>query len=319
MTTKKLESSDFTEALLAKIIDVYFKQRGWDLFPEVVLKWFSGRPDFVGLKDSLVMAIECKKSLSYEVLEQLFRWRHAFESYHHLEGVKGIPHLLVAASFRTKNSQLSDFKAHLLKSNRFGYISVTYDGVSFQNEDAAFVLTSRFDDHMRFTLDGHNWTVREELPAKIQAGSRQTAERIAMALDQDMKRATAGVSGKVGGNYSTPFRRTLMKAVAVLEVRGECHIQHIVDEINRSHGGHHYTDDASAKRGISKFLREFRIAESVNGLPKFRLLPDYRDNIYSSETQTQRTLKERKAARKLAIDSARELTRQAGTAAFWEK
>lgn len=318
MAEKKLGNSDLTEALLAKIIAVYFKQKGWDLFPEVVLQWFSGRPDYVGVKGELVSAIECKKSLSYEVFEQLFRWRHFFDNTAHLEAVKGIPHLLIAATFRAKNGQLSDFKAHLLKSNRFGYLSVSYDGPSFRNEGCALKIISQYDDHMSFTLDGHDWTVREEVSPKIQFGSRQTAARIINHLDQDMKRATAGVSGKVGANYSTPFRRTLMKAVAVLEEHGECHIQHIVKHINQSHGGHHYSNDASARGSIAKFLREFQIAESVGGLPKFKLLPDYKDRLYSSETETQRIIKERKAAREQAKANARELTRIAGSLPFWE-
>lgn len=315
MRVKPLIHSDMTEALLAQIVQVYYTQLGYELYPEVVLNWFSGRPDFVGVKDSLVMSVECKKTLSYEVIEQLFRWRHVYDNYDydHLKDIKGIPHLLIAASFRSKKGQVGDLKAQLLKQNRFGYISVSYEGPDHRNEGAELVVTSCYNDHMRLTINGQEWTVREEIVPKIQAGSRQTAHRISEQLHPDMKRAVAGVSGRVGGNFSTPFRRTLMKAVAVLEKIQPLHIQHIVNAINADHGGHHYSSDAAAKQGIAKFLREFEIAESVNGLPTFQLTPDYKSRLFASETATQRQIKERRVAR----EEARAQSRQA-PAPFWE-
>ncbi len=77
-----------------------------------------------------------------------------------------------------------------------------------------------------------------------------------------------------------------MKAVAVLEEKGECHIQVILEEINRKHGGHHLSTDNAARQSISKFLREFNIAESVNGLPTFKLLPDYKSRVYRLARKT---------------------------------
>lgn len=178
--------------------------------------------------------------------------------------------------------------------------------------DADVRIVHCFENQMSLELEGHLWDVRELITAKIQPGSRKTAARLAAQLNHDMKRAVSGLSGKVGGNYMTPFRRTLMKAVAVLEARGECHLQHIVEDINQLHGGHHYSNDASAKQGIAKFLREFGIAESIGGLPSYRLLPDYKEKIYATETASQKIIKEQKAAR----TAARKI---AGKPHFWEE
>ena len=316
MRVKPLTAAYMSEALLAQVVKAFYAVQGFEMFPEVVLRWFSGRPDFVGVKDNVVMAVECKKTLSYEVIEQLYRWRGAQAVYENdsSSSLRGMPHLLVAASFTNKSNRLSDLKRDLLKNNRFGYISVQYEGVDYRNEGEAFRVTSRFDDHMRLSLDGHEWTIRYEVPAKIQAGSRQTAHRIIEQLHPDMKRAVAGVSGKVGGNYSTPFRRTLMKAVSVLERQQPLHIKQIVSTINDEHGGHHYSSDAAASQGIAKFLREFEIATCEVGRPVFQLTPDYQDRIFASETASSRLIKERKAARERARAFAK-----LNPAPFWEK
>lgn len=308
-----LQPKDFTEELLAKLVGIYFNHLGWDLFPEVKLSWFPGRPDYVCAKDSLIMAVECKKSLSYEVIEQLFRWREVNAD----EGnsLKGVPHLLYAASFAKRTSDVSGLKSHLLTSNRIGYIAVVYDGESWRDSSDLHISTA-YSDQISFDLNGQRWTIRKVISAKVQPGSRWSAHRLFTQLDQDMKRAVSGVSGAVGGNYSTPFRRTLMKAVSVLEEKGECHIQNIVEEMNYKHGGHHYATDNSAKQSISKFLREFSIAESINGLPVFRLLPDYKSRIYASETESQRIAKEQKVARLAREKARREARRQ--SAPFWE-
>lgn len=308
-----LEPKEFTEELLAKLVGIYLQHLGWELFPEVKLSWFPGRPDYVCAKDSLVMAVECKKSLSYEVIEQLFRWREV--NVDDGDSLKGVPHLLYAASFAKRTSDVAGLKSHLLTSNRIGYIAVIYDGESWRDSTELYI-SNTYSDQINFDWNGQRWTIRKVISAKFQPGSRRTAQRLFSQLDQDMKRAVSGVSGAVGGNYSTPFRRTLTKAVSVLEEKGECHIQKIVEEINHKHGGHHYTTDSSAKQSISKFLREFSIAESINGLPVFRLLPDYKSRIYASETESQRIAKEQKVAR-LAREKARREARQQSTP-FWE-
>ena len=65
-----------TEVEIAEVGQMFFEQKNWDLFPEVVLKGFNGRPDFIAKRHQLCAAIECKKTLSYPVIEQLTRWRH---------------------------------------------------------------------------------------------------------------------------------------------------------------------------------------------------------------------------------------------------
>lgn len=342
--TVALKPSEFTETLLATVISKYFKIRSWDLYPEVVFKWFSGRPDYVGIKDSLVMVIECKKTLSYEVIEQLYRWRELAEFFDATEKkqkqmsdidakrtvLHGVPHLLVAASFVTnKSAPISDLKKKLLRDARIGHVTVRYEGPASnlylsvkeqkQEEHDGVIIRYQCVDQMRLQIDGHLWSIREEMQPMIQPGSRRTAAKLAEQLSPDMKRAIAGASGKVGGNYSTPFRRTLMKAIAVLEEYGESHIAEIIEKINTKHGGHHYCSDSVARAGISKFLREFNLAVTVNRLPVFVLVDGYKDRLYSSETVTQKAIKERQKERKEAEERRKEARRNSSEPYFWEK
>lgn len=290
MPKSKATMPPTTEILLAKIIGLYLEYKGWNAYPEVVLSWFSGRPDYVAFKDSLVMAVECKKTLSLQVLDQLYRWQETAASAEKHGDAKrkeliGVPNLLIAAVFESGSGLPSALKEKLLKDLRIGCWTVSYQGLAWESSEG-------FDNLGYLNLNGHRWRLDEHVKAKLQPGSRQTSAKLIAQLDPDMKRAISGASGKLGGNYSTPFRRTLMKAVAVLEEHGELHMSKIIEYINKDHGGHHYTKDSAAFQGLSKFLREFGIAEPINGLPNYKLTKDYKDHIYASETATQRVQKE---------------------------
>jgi hypothetical protein len=302
MRKNKETMPELTEVLLAKIVGIYMESRGWEAFPEVKLSWFSARPDYVAIKDTLVMAVECKKRLSYEVIEQLHRWHEvtgeiATSVNSKTKVLAGMPHLLIAAAFESSPGGPSGLKEKLLKNLKFGYWAVTYEGLEWGD-------TSRDSYHGYLALDGHRWRVIERIAARIQPGSRRTAEKLIPQLDKDMKRAISGASGSVGGNYSTPFRRTIMKAVAVLEEHKELHMASIIELINTKHGGHHYSKDSTAFQQISKFLREFGLAEPINGLPNYRLTADYKNQIYMSDAATavqgKKALKQSETNRQLA-------------------
>ncbi len=210
-----IQPKDFTEELLAKLVGIYLKHLGWDVYPEVVLSWFSGRPDYVCAKDSLVMAVECKKTLSYEVIEQLYRWREVEVVADNAKSLKGIPHLLYAAAFSKRASNISGLKSQLLKSNRMGYIAVVYERES-TNISPNLHISNDFGDQINIDMDGHRWLIRNIIPAKLQPGSRATAHRIFSQLNEDMKRAVSGLSGAIGCNYSIMSSSYLSS---------ECHLQ----------------------------------------------------------------------------------------------
>ncbi|OES23920.1 hypothetical protein [Alteromonas macleodii] len=260
-----------TEAEIAAVAKVFFERKGWELFPEVVIPIFGGRPDYIGKKQQLCMAVECKPSLTYPVLEQLIRWHDTVDMANNSEYVDarnyGIPHLLVAVTGRNKQKH-ADLKQRLLDQYRIGHYEVSYEGIAWHRQHKA--ADAPFDDYGYGNIDGHRWRVYERSAPKIQPGSRQTADRILALLQQDMKDAVSGVTG-MKNNHMTPFRRTMNKATEALEKYGQCHITTIINEINSTMGGHHYCSDAQAKTSIGKFLVEFEIAERDDRTLRFRL------------------------------------------------
>ena len=97
---KKNKIPKLKETEIAEIAQMFFEQQGWDMFPEVVLPNFNGRPDLIGIKETLCSVVECKQSLTYPILEQLTRWHHDWNEAKESEFLntdnKGIPHLLIA-------------------------------------------------------------------------------------------------------------------------------------------------------------------------------------------------------------------------------
>ena len=261
----------FTEEELAAATEIYFKSKGWELFPEAVIPNFGGRADLIGSKQQLCMAVECKNTFSYTVLEQLTRWRHELiretNSTYVDEGIKGIPHLLYCVA--GGNGNISDLKREIVTSHRIGVILVTKEAgvTNYSNKEEGI-----FDDYGYAYLNGNRWRFQETIQPKIQHGSRRTAHNIIKHLNIDMRCGTAGSSGQKGG-YMTPFKRTLNKAKAILSDGEEWHISDIIKEINKTPGGHHYSNDRSARGSISKFLVDFGIAEKANrNIPRFKLI-----------------------------------------------
>ena len=105
---KAKNKKKLTEVEIATVIQHYFSSKNWDLFPEVVISIFDGRPDFVGKKGDLCAAIECKTSLTYPVLEQLIRWPLSYQekvdSEYQDASTSGIPHLLFAVTVETSGT-----------------------------------------------------------------------------------------------------------------------------------------------------------------------------------------------------------------------
>ena len=261
-----------TETEIALIIGMYFEQKGWDMYPEVVLPNFNGRPDYISVKQELCMVVECKTSLTYPVIEQLTRWHHewnqAEESEYQSTDGKGIPHLLVAVTERS-SSLFPPLKKELMERYRIGYYTVDrreYPKDWYSSHHKEGVFESHGHDGGVCYFGDYQWTVSEKVVPKIQPGSRRTAHHIIEHLNHDMKQGIAGSSGALG-EYMTPFKRTMSKVKTVLERGGDWHITKILEVINNELGGHHYCSDRSAYGGISKFITELGIGEKVSDYP----------------------------------------------------
>ena len=254
-----------TEAEIAEVARVFLELNNWALFPEVVIDIFNGRPDYIGVKaEKLCQVFECKKTLSYPVIEQLTRWQTDAEKRRqwHLQGYEqkiAIPHLLTAFVGKT-NGSISDLKRQILEQYRIGVYSIEKrDCLRRRNQTDKPYLSSCGDDYWTLVMNDYEYSIRQEIAPKIQPGSRQTAHRIVEALNADMRCAQAGSKGGET-DYMTPFKRTMNRVTDVLNDGKERHIQQIIQDI-KPIGGHHYCSDKVAMASISKFIDKFAIAK----------------------------------------------------------
>lgn len=264
---KDVPIKDETE--LGLVADAFFHAQGWRNYPEVVIPLFNGRPDIIGVKNTLVQAIECKLSLTFPVIEQLARWQLDASLRRELQKAGrdcpiAIPHLLVAFVGRGARAP-SPLKQAILDEYRIGIYTVSkrpchrYYGSKKKPETPYF--SSACDNYwIMFIPDTDaEYEIRLELPPKIQHGSRKTAHRIIAELNSDMVCAKAGATSSRAG-YMTPFKRTMNRVKQLLSDGKERHISQIVQELGAL-GGHHYSTDRSAESSIAKFIEKFEIAK----------------------------------------------------------
>lgn len=254
-----------SEEEIAEVAKVFLELNNWSLYPEVVIDLFNGRPDYVCVKgETLCQVVECKKTLSYPVIEQLARWQIDADKRREWQS-KGfdrqiaIPHLLTAFVSRT-NGGLSDLKSIILKQYRIGVFSIAKrTNMRTLTKTEAPYIYSGGDDYWNLVIGNYEYNIYQEVAPRIQPGSRETAHKIINSLNDDMRCAKAGSKGGET-EYMTPFKRTMNRVREVLSDGKERHIQHIIEDI-RPLGGHHYCSDKVAMSSISTFIDKFEIAK----------------------------------------------------------
>lgn len=263
MATKKM-----TEEEICTVGEIFLKQKGWDLYPEVVLPNFGGRPDFIGTKGNLCTVVEAKTSLTYPVIEQLTRWQLTHDFYEHSEwcdnSETGIPHLIYALTGGSNRLDPYSLKYKLMKDYRIGWIHVElvedYTN-SKKYYDQTVDTSCKFNRYREGVVDSvgnlfinyKQYKITERLEPNIQVGSRQLAYNITKHLQEDMKCAVAGVTGRED-NFMTPFKRTLNRAIQVVtESEKPLHPNDILVGVEKL-GGHHYSKDSTFKNCIGGWL-----------------------------------------------------------------
>lgn len=65
-----------SEVDMARNVVAYLEAEKWECFKEVQLGWGSRRADIVAVRDPVIAVVECKLSLSLDVIEQAVGWKH---------------------------------------------------------------------------------------------------------------------------------------------------------------------------------------------------------------------------------------------------
>lgn len=151
-----------TERELAHALVQYWKRSGWEVHEEVSYKGYSSAADIIAYSPPVLVAVECKKLLSWEVIEQA----DAHKNYAHRVYV-ATPH--VAYSY---------IKIRLLQTLGIGYLQASphpykpdqYDVVEVVMPELRRRVSPALKDHLvRFHRNG--------LAAGSAAGARMTPFR----------------------------------------------------------------------------------------------------------------------------------------------
>ena len=267
-----MDIKKMSEKEICEVGEIWFKQKGWDLFPEVVLNNFGGRPDFVATKGKVCAVIEAKTSLSYPLIEQLTRWttthQEHTDSRWSASSKCGMPHYMYCLTGGTK-SGLRGLKKYLFKEFRLGWVHVEiiddYTGLDYMWEElksrrylfGGNVMTDGVvSPNGDLLLNKIHYRITEMIEPRVQPLGRKLAHNITEQLREDMKQATAGVTG-AEGNYMTPFKRTLGRAYDTIKSSelASLHPDEILAGVEKL-GGHHYASDNGFKNSIGGWLLE---------------------------------------------------------------
>lgn len=222
-----------TETELAGVVTAWLEKTSWDVYPEVVIDGFGGRPDIIASRNSICQVIECKINTNISVVEQAFRWRNPHRDVSH-----GMPHLIWIA-----------VQNYTFGSNSLLRMIVEQLGIGVISVNRYYSFGSDIHDETDcIRIGNYKYWIEQRIPARIQPGSRQFGQRLIEKLNPDMKIATPGARGGCT-EYMTPFKRTMNLVRRVVADGKEHHCKTIVDVINMM-GGHHYSSDHSARNQI---------------------------------------------------------------------
>lgn len=198
-----------SEVDVGKAAVQWLADHGWDVYQEVPVDGHT--PDIVGLRGSAIGIVECKTSLSLDVLGQAARW-------------SGRVHLTWIAVPRTRGYGEGRHMGHRVCSYLgLGLLEVR----TWQRSDGEAV----FEAH-------------EELKPRLFRKTTECAERIRKAIRPEHKHFTPAGSQHAG--RWTPFRATCEAVARYLKDHPGACVSEVVRSID-----HHYASRTSAQGSIA--------------------------------------------------------------------
>lgn len=194
MTTasNKATKRSAPEAALGPPVIAWLESQGWNVYQEVESGRQSYRADIVATKDKLVLVVELKTSLTFELLYQAQRWR---DKAHHV----------YAAVPACRPSDGRRMAMSVFEERGIGVLVVTTDS------------RGHIADRVK---------VQAQAPFFRQAD----AERLRQRIKPEHKHAA--VAGSKGGGYSTDFTRTLERIKYVARSNPGITLRKAIEEVD---------------------------------------------------------------------------------------
>ncbi len=200
------------ETAVAAPVVAWLEEQGWDVYQEVTF----GGPiaDIVATRGPLVLVVECKTSLSLDVIEQAAGWVQA-------------AHLVFVAVPQARSHR--SFAERVLRWQGVGMLLV--------------------DIPKRYTPT-YGATAAELVRQRVEAPLHRRApgsDRLRAALRPEHK--TAAPAGHAGGSRWTPFRETAERVARAVAARPGITLKELLSDTST-----HYRSVAAARSSLTKWI-----------------------------------------------------------------
>lgn len=207
-----------SEQDLAVRVKKHIETLGWEVFQEVQLEYGGRIADFVCLRGNEIWVIECKKSLTFAVIEQALHWSNYGYCYYASVACRGVKQ----RSYSRNHGR--DYAEGILKEEGIGLINV------------------------------HEFYVEETIKPKLNRYFKKKwancdyLVRMRRMLNELHK--TWCAAGSAGGGHLTGFSYTCNELKLICERQPGIRLKDAIDEIK----GGHYSSNQGAYSGISRAL-----------------------------------------------------------------
>lgn len=134
------------EIVIGEAVTVWLESRGWQVYPEVALKAYEGAADLVAVKGDVVWVVECKRGMTYQLLQQAWRWRDYADQ---LSVATMAPWRMGLSGYDARR----DFGAVMIDRLGLGFFGVGLEGISVTTPPT-FCPRKR-DDFLHVVRAGH--------------------------------------------------------------------------------------------------------------------------------------------------------------------
>lgn len=219
---------DMKETEIAGAVMDWLQAQGWDCYPEVCPYYGGARADIVGVRGGLVLICEVKTNMSLALLSQAIGWR-------------GDAHFIcIATPEKRRRGGHTRAENHLIQYFGLGHIEVAARAWRPENR------------------------VSERVEPRYRRPYQSMVKGLLDCLHPDMKRYAPGARA----GYSTPWKRTMDRAVKFIEKHPGCTIRELFEGVST-----HYASGATARACLRHWLPEdSRVRADVETKP-FRYYP----------------------------------------------
>ena len=216
---KKTPRPAFAETDLGEAMMQALSRDGWDCYPEVSMGMCSARPDIVAVRAGKVMIVECKTSLSFDLLSQALGW---------LDDAHFVAICIPKPKIGSRSRDI--FVRDYLKSKGIGLFEVALE----------------FDGRGADAKVNFEWTrVRHDIEPKLHRHAHRRAKELMAWLQPDMKTVSPGCQK----GYMTDFKRTLRNLEGYVKRHPGCTLKLAIENIE-----HHYSSVTSARGALGKLI-----------------------------------------------------------------